>query len=725
MKEAIQEKKFSLSGLLNGLLSFSLSAKFKFAVKASLSVMLAYLISFAQGWENGSIAAITIMLIAVAGPVSQSVIKGLRRVIGTIIGAVIGMLLIAVFPQDRMYYLFFLSLFVTISLYLTRAYKGDMTVFMLTAVTMMMVFNNGNVDESFLYGVDKTFMTIFGIAVFTFVSIFLWPEKAKEDTVDIAGDLLQTQLELYRKRDGEKAEKKKIFELLQMREEALKNSVINAASESESLSRSQRNTILQNMKEIDETLMLLSYHDEAHFAGRYSDYVSNFNQADKEIRQLFVSLKSAMNEKKEIVNLPAEWKESYDDENTGKLSHIDRAALTAVIIEIKKLHRQLRDLADKFNAILSPYPTHFELSKLKSSSFNWFDIEDMKGALVTFLIFWTSVIFWIFVNPPAGFLIVTLATALSVLTTYSPLKPSLLIILFTFSFIFATAMYILVLPNIHYGWELGLFISFYSFIGFYFINPQIAIFFLLGMIILGLSNPMFYNFQVFLMILLVFYLFLFILLLFYYIPFSTKPEMLFLTMKRRFFRLSSNLLKRSNTLLTNKDAFSGRLKAWYAQKHLMNTVMKMQLWAGKIDTKYFDTLEQKTLLEFTKECETFAYLLQMMYKEEAASAQNRLVQRLREEKNDFELVDLLTQYARNMDTKEIDSRWKEGKKIIDSIEQHLEEFFSQMKPDQYSREEFVHFYELLALRRSVWVSFFNCQSLMEKLDFNILKRSRF
>ncbi|BAF72295.1 conserved hypothetical protein [Sulfurovum sp. NBC37-1] len=724
MKEAVGAKQASLHTLLDRLLSFSLSEKFKFAVKVSLSIMLAYIISFAQGWENGSTAAIAIMLIAVAGPVAESVTKGLRRVVGTIIGAVVGMVLIGLFPQDRELYLIFLSICVSIALYLTRAYRGDNTVFMLTAVTMMMVFKNGEVDDVFLYGIDRTFMTVLGIAIFTFVGIFLWPVKAKNDTVDITNEIVSTQEELYSKRDGERAERKALYEKLQSQEAALKNSVTGTSTESSGLNLAQRNTILQNVRQIDELLMLLSYHDETHFSGSYGKYVTNFDQADHEIKQLFSSLKNAIGQQKEI-EIPAEWKAIYDKEAVASLSHTDRAALIATILDIRKLHGQLRALAEKINAILSPYPTRFELSKVTTSSFNWFDTEDMKGTLITFLIFWATVIFWITLNPPGGFLIVTLATALSVLTTYSPLKPSILIILFTFSFIFAAAMYILVLPNIHYGWELALFIFLYAFMGFYFINPQIAIFFLLGLAILNLGNPMFFSFQIFMITLLVFYLFLFMLLLFYYVPFSTKPEVLFRSIKERFFKLSADLLERSNKLLAGKGSFLGKIKAWYAQKHLIATARKMQLWASKIDTKYFDTLDQKTLLAFTKECETFSYFLLMMYREETGHRNNRLIQRFKEGKRDFTLTDTLSQYARGTEAINHEKTWSDPKKAIDNIEQHLKTFFSQMQPKEYGEDEIIEFYELIAMRRNVWISFFNCQKLMAKLDFNALTRSRF
>ena len=686
---------------------------------------LAYLIPFSQGWAQAQTAAITVMLIAVAGPVGESITKGLRRVIGTIIGAVIGMTLIGIFPQDRELYLLFLSLFVTFFLYLTRAYKGDMTVFMLTAVTMMMVFKSGEVDDVFLYGIDRTFMTVFGITVYTLIGIFLWPVKTKDNTLNITAELIAVQSDIYTHKDAQEDKRKALYQKLREQEKLLEDSVLSAGSEDISLSIAQRNSMMQNSKNINELLMLLSYYDKEHFADDYTLYVDNFGTVHNEIKDLFSALKLSIENDQEI-EIPSVWKADYHFNEIKTLSHIDRAALTATILDIEKLHTELRALAEKLNAIISPYPTHFELSKLASpSSFNWFDAEDMKGALISFIIFWVTTLFWITVNPPAGFLIVTLATALSVLTTFSPLKPSILIIIFTFSFIFATAMYILVLPNIHFGWELGLFIFIYSFIGFYFINPKISIFFLLGMAVLGLNNPMYYDFNLFLLILFVFYLFLFVLLFFYYIPFSTKPEDLFLTMKSRFFNLSSNLMQRGTNLSRHQSTFLGALRAKYSQDHLMQTVKKMQLWASKVDTGYFDTMDQKKLLAFTKECETFAYQLKMMYRRDIHMFDNPLIKAFLKTQKELSLADLLSQYAEGKSVNEIDDIWKDEKQIVSHIENNLKKFLSDATPAQYSQKEIIDFYENISLRRNVWLSLFSCQKMMEELDFNVLQRSRF
>jgi len=402
-----------------------LSDKLKFALKVSLSLTLAYLIPMSLGWEQPNTAAMTVMLIASAGAVSDGISKGMIRVVGTVIGATIGIILIALFPQERMIYLISMSLLVSLISYLYYAYQGDSTAFLLSAMMIMMLFLNGP-EQAFLYGVDRTYMTLFGILVYTVVGVFLWPVQADKETI---------------------------------------------------------------------------------------------NDAPK-----------------------------------GRI-------------------------------------------------FVWLDPEYFKATLQLFCVFWASVAFWIYFNPPTGFMVVMLASLLGLLTAFSPLKPSILVILFTLGFFFAIFAYVFVLPNLVYGWQLALFIFIYTFVAFYVINPKMTIFFLLGMFTLGIDNEMSYNFDVFLLILLTFYMFLIILMLFYHFPFSSQPEHLYSLMKERF-------IKHSEALLTfdkeeKKMSFLEKFQKLYHKEHLKISITKMQVWGSKIDTNYFDKNTPEGILAFSESCKGY------------------------------------------------------------------------------------------------------------------------
>lgn len=712
-----------LAYIFDALSVFSFSDKLKFSIKVSLSMALAYLIPLSQGWSQASTAAITVMLIAAMGSVGESVIKGAMRVLGTIIGAVIGMTLIALFPQERILYLVTLSIIVAIPLYLVRAYKGDPSIFMLTAMTMMLVFKNGEVDDVFIYGLDKTYMTIFGIMVYTIVGVFLWPVNIEDTTRENALKLIEAQTRIFLDRHASKEKRETSLALVVENEAQLEKSTMD--TNSAAINMQQWHSIIYTNKNINEYLTLLSMHDKEAYTDNLDMYVSNYTLLESEITRLFEQIRLSW-EKEQQIDITEEIALKYQTGKIKALSHIERASLITTMQDMQKLYKELRTLATKLNRIHSPLPTFFDIENLPDNKrFIWGDIEHLKGVLVTFIIFWTATFFWIQFNPSGGFMIVALATGLSVLTTFTPIKPSMLIVVFSISFIFATFMYVAILPNLHYGWELGLFIFIYSFVSFHFINPKMTIFFLIGLFTFNIANTMYYDFGIFLLVLLMFYLFLILLHIFYYIPFSTKPEYLFIVMKNRFFYLTQKMLERGRKEQQGKVSWFVTLSAKYSEIHLMSTVEKMQLWANDVNVKYFDTIDKEKLFAFTKESEKFAYLVELLYHRDLMMKHNPLIRILGKNYTLPYLSDLLGEYAKGKNINEVDNFWKDTQQTVHAVEAYLSGVLEGIDFELYSKKDIAELYENISLRKNVWLSLLNCQKMMKELDFNALKVSRF
>ncbi len=637
--------------------------KLKFSIKASLSLALVVLLSFSLGWTQVTPALVTIMIIASVGSVGDSMSKGLLRVIGTVIGAIIGMILIAIFPQDRELYLVSLSILVSIILYLARAYRGDNSIFMLSAVTMMMMFNNGAVEDSFMYGIEKTFMTVFGITIYTLVGIFLWTISFKEDTIDKL-----SALNLEQKIFFESLQEKDTTQLWQdllVKESALISANLKQSTNEleENFTDAQWLQVIAYNKKINKLLLLLSHYKKEN---RIEENILNYNSAKQEILLLFDTLIKLGEGDKEIA-ITKSLEIEYAIDTFEELSPIEKASVLSMGYDLEQLHKNIRELALLLQSSMSAKPTLFDIEVPKSSLFVWGDIEDIKGTFISFLIFWLATFLWIEYNPPAGFMIVTLATAMSILTTFTAVKPSLLMIVFSISFLFASFMYIGVLPNLHYAWELGLFIFIYGMIGFYLMPAKLSLFFLLGIITLGLANEMNYNFAIFLLTLFIFYAFLSLLLLFYYIPFSTKAEDMFVLMKMRFFRL-----------LENSMQDRGEIQQ-YSLYHLLPTVTKMQFWSEQIERKQLDFISYENIQLFVNESQKLVYLVILM---QEYTAENK-------------------------------------KSKIEEI------FFDTLDFSEYTNKEIALFYKVLTLKNSIAQSRFTCECYIQKIDFQELQLERF
>lgn len=179
------------------LIPFCLSDKFKFAFRVAVSLTFAYLFPMAMGWSNPSTAATTVMLIASTGSRRESLAKGTLRVLGTLLGGFIGLVLVGMFAQDRMLYLLVVSLVVTVVFYIRSAYLNDPTLFMLTGVTTLMMYHGGDAQGAFLYGIERIYMTVFGVVVYTLIGIFLFPPRVEKNLHQMADALAAAQKALF------------------------------------------------------------------------------------------------------------------------------------------------------------------------------------------------------------------------------------------------------------------------------------------------------------------------------------------------------------------------------------------------------------------------------------------------------------------------------------------------------------------------------------------------
>ena len=712
--------------ILSDWLFFPISDKLKMSIKVSLSFTLAYMIPLYFGWPSASTGAITVMLIAAMDSVGDSIQKGFHRVIGSIIGACIGLPLIALFAQDRMLYLISMSLVLTIFIYLYRAYKSDATIFMLAAIMIMIVFQESHFENSFTYAANRILMIGFGVLVYTAVSVFLWPENIQKIRLKNAKDLSGKQKAIFLDRDKEDNSQNLIEELYQLQDSLVTSTLAsNDESGNMSMSADQWNSVVYSYKEISRTLTLLTYHHTDISRDELPSLVDNYDTLESETLTLLENMHIVWDDEKKF-HVPDAFEVVYNTDKIATLSHLSKAKFLTTIDEIKKLHTQLRELATKINKVISMKPTIFTDENIPSvSRFNWFDIDDIKSTFISIFAYWSFVFIWIYFNPPGGFVMVTFAVIFSLLTVNSTTNTLVMIIVFALSSVYGIVMYAFVLPHLYYGSELAIFIFAYAFVAFHILGKEVVVLFLMSLYLMGIGNEMNYDFNLFLLLLFVFYLFLFILLFFYYIPFSTRPENQFLNLKKRYFSYVKTILLEQNADIIGKGTWFGSVKSKYAFYHLRSSMKKMKLWARKIDTKYFDSIDQKQFLIFMKECETLAYLLEMIYRDNNQINVNSLMKAFKTENSQVPVNALLDQYTDVKKCKDIDPVWTDKKQISDMIERKLEDFLSDKKRAQYSDKEIIDFYENISLGNHVWHSLLNCRNMMKELDFKVLEKSRF
>lgn len=742
----------------NWLIPFCLSEKFKFATRVAISLTLAFLIPMALGWPQASTAATTVMLIASTGSRRESIAKGTLRVLGTIIGAVIGLLLVGLFAQDRLLYMLSVSVVVAGIFYIRNAYLSDPTLFMLTGVMVLMMFNGGDPEGAFLYGLDRTFMTIFGVVVYTLVGVFIFPPKVEQNLRQLADDLTKQQYRLFElislppnppemaapdedKAGGEEhvnqdadaapepeAGIAEVITALYAAQDALESRYNTISGECSEISayKKEWDYALYYYRQITE-LLLFAAKSRDQLSEQAYRFIPNYPQLIEEIEQRFRQIPSAWEQAQDELQTESA-KVIYDTDLMQESSHLQRGTAITVGYIFRQLTERLDGLAGSIRCIDSVterYVTKDELPD-KPSVFNWWDAENAKSAIKVFVAYWICGLIWILFNPPGGYNFVVFTTLFVSILSFLPVHPVLLFILFTLGFIFSVPSYVFILPQLSLGSELAIFIFIYTFVGFYLFKGPVTIFFLIGMFTLGLDNNMVYHFGINLTIITLFYMVVFMVVLFYYLPFSSRPEHLFLVMRERFFRHVCGVIAcMQNLSPTLWDKW--RLR-WHLATMKM-TATKLKVWGGKLDTGYYEQLTSDQVDSFSKSCDLLCHHLQTLSLAEAKMRGNKLVSKARKAHRDH-VIPLLARQLARLNTKcaqekDVSHDVLNTRQDYSELEKQLDTFFQHITWSKYSKSDIAGFYIFLNLKKNVFESLMQSKASSDAINWVELNQRRF
>ena len=697
------------------------ASRFQYAFKTALSLTLAYLVPMGMGWPQPQTAAITVMLIAATGLASDSLQKGVLRVIGTLCGAAIGLTLIALFPQQRMAYLLCASLTVSLLAYLYHAYQGDNTVFMLTAVVTLMVFNGGDAEGAFLYGADRAFMTAFGVIVYTVVANVLWPVKAVDNTRQLAARVCQAYtrafgLLAHPVAVGPTNNDEQLAALLAS-EEAFQVHFnrVKATADQVAAYRAEWDAVLAGYEQLQVTL-LPALRTAMHQRIPFENYLEDYPALVRHVESLFQQLEAYWRgdaSQRDFEALPVNYR-------TGSLRdapHLTVAAVTSRAELLTRLQLILLELHGALDSLLFDRGG-FAAGRMPRGkpAFVWRNLEGIKTATRMFMTFWLAAGVWIFSNPPGGFTFVTLCSVLVLLVSYTPVTPKLLFILFSIGFLCALPAYIFLLPGLTHWLQLAAFMFAYAFAGFFLFQGPVSLFFLFGLFALGIQNTMSYNVDLILLIMLSFYLMFTLLIVTVHFPFTSKPERLYAQLSRRFFRNCGRMLELAGD-------FSERPRRLPADDGSA-LLAKLHSWGERIDTRYFSACQGRQLARFNQACDLLQGQLQVLLMRRREFAGNRLISNHLRDGQAGLLVQLCETLARRPG-READDAFELVEEHLAGLRDMLDGLRRLPAPQQVQRTELAQYFVYLNLQASVLACLHTCREARAALPWAQLAGSRF
>lgn len=165
--------------------------RFRHAFRTASSVVIAYYLALACGWQSPHWAALTIGTVSALHDPSESLAKGRNRILGTLLGAAFSLLLIGLFYQDRWPFMLSMALWVAFCAYRMGGTPDSYFWQVAGFVAPIISVTSGIAQDAatpFLTAVERTQETLMGICVYMLVSLFVWPEAPeKPDTANPAG----------------------------------------------------------------------------------------------------------------------------------------------------------------------------------------------------------------------------------------------------------------------------------------------------------------------------------------------------------------------------------------------------------------------------------------------------------------------------------------------------------------------------------------------------------
>ena len=581
------------------------------AFKLALSMMLMYWLALWMDWDMPKYGGLAIVLISM-GTSGASLEKGLLRIVGTTFGLAVGLLSLALFAQDRLLTMIFLSSYLLVVGYFMQGsqygYAWFVAGFMPTLVWSTTYMK---VDNAFHYAIFRYLETTAGIAIYTLVSTVLWPRNSG-DQLNQQGKAFWTGFRklfgLYRlqlvdgKLSGEAAD---LRTKLSGNLSQLLTTLQAAYRDTPSIAAQKRvwEILRVNVRALGDAIEL------------WRESIGDFRNLD--LKQLLPHLDSGLDildcRLERIESLWVARQQTDDipetDDDTGllktlalkvdrksvlDLSHFDQAVLMNFVQQLEILDRVSRELLLTLRVLAGldtsrGFHSQFIPRDLFQPS-RWQPQRLMK-ALYTPLCFIAAYLFWIYTDPPTGPSIPFVTTMVGLLMLLKPFNPMAMLFVMVLSIWVAVApVYFFVMPALDSGIGILSLIFFYTFFFGYLGGRSpvlktgpIAMFVMMT----GISNQQTYSFIGLVNGAMMWILGVSILSVVYMLWIPSRPERLLLSSLKRFFQGCGHIAS-GFALNRIKDRVKGRkLRRRYFESMVLPVPIQLQKVEKNLEYKLF------------------------------------------------------------------------------------------------------------------------------------------
>ncbi len=720
----------------------TLSRKAKEAIKVALAMSLAYGIALQLGWDKPMWAGFAVAFVSLA-TVGQSMNKAALRMLGTLIAVVIALLLIALFAQDRWLFMLFLSAWVGFCSYMMGGKKHQYFWNVCGFVCVIICMDAGpDAVNAFDLAMLRAEETGLGILVYSLVAVLLWPSKSRagfEAAVVTLASTLHQQYQAYLCMMNGKGSVKDT--------QALRAQEIHART---GFSQLLDAAVSDSYDVWEQRQQWRCYQRQAHELGSAMEHwreslpevlvldlqplLPGLADFSAELEKRFVQIERML-AGQAPERAPLTIGLAVNTGGVQTLSHFQRAALAVSRTRLLQIERLTRSLFGSIAGLKGFGQASAVCDTIPSPQAGIVPDPDRVVAVMqvmaTLWLAWFAVIFVSDIPGGAGF--VTMAGSLGMAMASMPqLSVTLLLVPAATSVLFASLVYIFVMPQLSSFLGLGVLIFTVTFaICYLFAAPRQMLGRAFGLAmfvsIASISNEQSYSFYAFATTVLMFPLIFLLLAITANIPFSSRPERAFLRLLGRFFRSCEYLIS-SNYRDPHRP--ETRLERWRTAFHaseVSNLPAKLGAWARVINTRVLPGTTPQQVQVLLTSLESLSSRMQTLIESRAYPQSPLLVQALSKDTQAWPLMVARTFQHLSRDPTAVEQAAFRSK--LDSMLGHMEETIkntlNKLPEGQLSEQDAENFYGLLGAYRDVSEALVNFAAGAEAIDWSRWREARF
>jgi uncharacterized membrane protein YccC len=579
-------------------MTFATKAKEPF--KVALAMTIAYGIALQMNWANPYWAGFAVAFVSLA-TVGQSFNKAAMRMFGTLVGAVVALTLIALFPQERWLFMLSLSVYVGFCTYMMSGTKQQYF-WNVSGFVCVLICMTGGADpvNAFEIAILRTEETGLGILVYSLVSILLWPTSSRTDFFATADSLTVAQQQLYRSCFALMQGEGDIPQVAKLKGQLLQtqtrfNQLLDAAeTDTYDVWELRKQWRCYQGQALKLTEMIERWREGVCEIQSFDlpKLLPGLEAFNAELEMRFVQIERMLagqgpEQKPLAIDL------DLDKTAVSSLSHFDRAALVVARSRLQKIEQLTRA---QFEIVYEIKGFELAAPLLKTTTVPRIlflpDPDRMLAVIRVMLTLWMAYLALIYVDSvPGGGGFVTMATVMGMISASMPqFSITKMFVPVAMSMVFASLVYIFILPKMSSFIALGplLFVVTFA-IGYLFAAPQQMLSKIFGLAmfvsIASISNQQSYSFLVVATNVLLWSLVFLLVTMTAYFPITLRPEKSFLRLLGRYFRSCNYLLSGMHRDLQHHETGLGRWRKAFHLREISSLPAKLGPWAKFLDYK--------------------------------------------------------------------------------------------------------------------------------------------